>query len=72
MMLKFTKLSENASKVIYNIMNGIFGTAEYDKGKKSVKFFDSNGKEFNEIDYKIAFSKIVENNFPNEYIFAAG
>lgn len=42
------------------------------KKKKSVKFFDSNGKEFNEIDYKIAFSKIAENNFPNEYLFAAG
>lgn len=69
-MLIFTKLSENASKIIYNIMNGVFGTAEYDKTLNYVKFFDENGKEFSDSTYKIAFSKVAENNFPESYTYA--
>lgn len=69
-MLIFTKLSENVSKIIYNIMNGILGTVEYDKVLDSVKFLDENGKEFTDSTYKIAFSKVIENNFPEKYTYA--
>lgn len=69
-MLKFTKLSESASKIIYDIMNGVLGTAEYDKKTSSVRFFDENGKEFYSERYKIAFSYIIKNNFPESYTYA--
>ena len=72
MMLKFTKLSEDASKVIYSIMDGVFGTAKYDKKNENVSFFDEYGFKFESSVTRIAFSKVVAAGFPNEYIYATG
>lgn len=71
MMLKFIKLSENNSKIIYNIMNGDFGTVEYDKNSGKTTFFNSDGTEDDSSDFEYAFSFVIKNNFPNSYIYAA-
>lgn len=72
MMLKFTKLSENSSKIIYEIMNGDFGTVEYDKKTGTVVFLNSDGSKNNTNDFDYAFSFVIKNNFPKSYIYAAG
>lgn len=72
MMLKFTKLSESSSKIIYEIMNGDFGTVEYDKETKDIVFFNSDGSKNDTEDFEYAFSFVIKNNFPESYIYAAG
>ena len=72
MMMKFTKLSEDSSKIIYKIFDGLFGTVEYDKATKSVFFFDESGKEYEDRLEKAAFYQVIQAGFPNEYVYAAG
>ena len=69
-MLKFTKKVENKSSIIYKVMNGEFGTVEYNKKTEDVMFYDEKGKEYKSSDMKIAFSYVVDAKFPEEYIYA--
>lgn len=70
--MKFTKLSENSSKIIYKIFDGLLGTVEYDKESEAVVFFDENGNVYEDRLEKVAFYQVIQEGFPNEYIYAAG
>ena len=73
MMMKFTKLSETDSKIIYSIENGLFGTVEYDKKLKAYKSLNKKGKPFKDSVFNYAFYvAVVKNNFPDEIVYAAG
>lgn len=72
MMLKFTKLSETDSKIVYNIENGVFGTVEYDKKTKQYKSLNKKGEPFKDSVSNYAFYvAVVKKNFPEESIYAA-
>lgn len=71
-MAEFSKLSETPSKIIYNLLNGLLGTIEYDKETKNITLIDQNGMKYHSSDILLAFSKVIDNNFPDEYVYAAG
>ena len=69
-MLNFTKLSEDGSKITYEIMWGDLGIIIYDKDKRTVKLFDENGKGYDCDDIKFAFSFVVKADFPDNFVYA--
>lgn len=70
-MVKFTKLSESASKIIYEVFEcGDIFTVEYDKNTKKYIFFDENGKEYNPTFAGCGFLHVIRNNFPDKYLYA--
>lgn len=72
MMLKFKKLSETDSKIIYSIMNGYYGHIEYDKETKNIVVYDENNQQIDSRAMRLPFYHVINNGFPEEYIYAAG
>ena len=69
-MLKFTKLSETLSQIIYDVFDGLHTKLEQSKEDDSFKAFDNEGKEKKVSNlYANGFYQVKKNNFPKTYTY---
>ena len=70
-MMKFVKNFEDENKIVYEIIpKEFYGTVEYLKRSNEVLFFDIDGKEYKSTVNRLAFSYVINANFPEEYLYA--